>query len=307
LIEAFEMKSQHNHLSLLLLAFIVMSGNALAQTESGNADEELKIAALEALISAPPERALPIVQRVMAGDHGDEVKERALFILSQIDAPQAQTILLDTARTASGELQHEAIRMIGIGGDAATLANLREIYEDGDKEVKESVLEAFLIADDAASILEIASATDDREAFEEAVETLGAMGALDELRTLRERVGNSEELVEAYAIAGDYETLREMALDNSDPEIQEEAIEGLGIVGGPEVNQTLMEIYRNAQNDRAREASLEGMLISGHSEGVLQLFRESQDAAEKRELLETLVIMDSEAAMQVIDETLGGN
>ena len=285
----------------LLTIGLAFFANAYSQSEVSEVsavDEELKIAAVEALMSAPSEQALPIVRRVMTGDHSDEVKERALFILSQIDEPEAQAILLDTARNGSGELQHEAIRMIGIGGDEAALASLKEVYAAGDTDVKESVLEAYLIADDAAAVMEVASTTDDPEAFEEAVEILGAMGALEELRTLRELVGNSEEIVEAYAIAGDYESLREMALDPGDPDIQEEAIESLGIVGGPEVNATLMEIYRGASSDNIREAALEGMLFSDYDEGVLILFRESTDSEEKRELLEMLVMMDSDAAMQ---------
>lgn len=275
--------------------------------QSNSDDEELKIAAIEALISAPSERALPIVNRVMAGNHSDEIKERALFILSQIDDPEALRILLEAAKNASGELQEEAIRMVGIGGDDEALASLRDIYANGDADVKESVLEAYLIADDYQSVYEIALSSTDAEEFEEAVEMLGAMGALDQLRELRENRGNSEVLVEAAAIAGDFESLRAMALDDGDPEIQEEAIEGLGIVGGAQVNETLMEIYRGAASENVREAALEGMLISGYDEGVLTLFRESQDSAEKRELLEMLVMMDSDAAMQIIDETLGDN
>lgn len=290
--------------TILLILVFALQSTVFAQSNEDDDNEELKIAAVEALMSAPPERALPIVQKVMAGNHSDEVKERALFILSQIDAPEAQVILLETARNAEGDLQHEAIRMIAISGDEQTLRNLKEIYASGDSEVKESVLEAYLIAGDTTSVYEIASTTQDPEEFEEAVEMLGAMGALDELRQLRESAGNSEVLVEAYAIAGDYESLRAMALDPSDPDIQEEAIQALGIVGGPEVDATLMEIYRSADSEDVREVALEGMLISGYDEGVLQLFRESQSSDEKRELLEMLVIMDSDAAMQVIDETL---
>ncbi len=293
--------------TLFPLILIASISTAFAQTNDADENEELKIAAVEALMSAPPERVLPIVQRVMAGSHSDEVKERALFILSQIDDPAAQEILLETARNGSGDLQHEAIRMIGIGGDEQTLNSLKEIYAAGDDEVKESVLDAYLIADDVGSIFAIASTTQDPDEFEEAVEMLGAMGALDELRRLRESAGNSEILVKAYAIAGDYESLRAMALDASDPEIQEEAIQGLGIVGGPEVNATLMEIYRGTDSEDVKEAALDGMLISDYDEGVLELFRESQDSDEKRDLLKMLVRMDSDAAMQVIDETLGGN
>ncbi|MFT5499969.1 MAG: HEAT repeat protein [Woeseiaceae bacterium] len=301
------MKSQAR-ISISLVALVAVScmSTAFAQTDEEDANEELKIAAVEALMSAPPERALPIVEKVLAGDHSDDVKERALFILSQIDRPEAQKILLETARTSSGGLQEEAIRMVGIGGDVDALAELKEVYRVGDVGVKESVLEAYMIADDVNAVYEVAVIATDAEEFEHAVEILGAMGATEELRKLRETVGNSGILVEAYAIAGDYESLRTMALDPSNPEIQEEAIQGLGIVGGPDVNATLLEIYRGTDSEDIREAALEGMLIADYDEGVVVLFRESQDAEEKRDLLEMLVIMDSDAAMEIIDETLGG-
>jgi hypothetical protein len=48
------------------------------------------------------------------------------------------------------------------------------------------------------------------------------------------------------------------------------------------------------------------MLISDYDDGVLQLFRDSQDANEKRELLRTLVNMDSDAVMEIIDSTFDG-
>jgi len=39
----------------------------------------------------------------------------------------------------------------------------------------------------------------------------------------------------------------------------------------------------------------------------LQLYRSSTSTAEKRELLETLVMMDSDQVMDIIDETLAGD
>ncbi len=286
--------------AMLLLAFSVQ---AVAQTDDS---EELKIAALEALISAPPERAMSVAGRVLAGDHSDDVKERALFILSQVDLPEAQQILLDTARNGDGEIRVEAIRMIGIGGNDETLASLTAIYSDGDEDVRDAVLEAYLIADDAESVLRLAENATTEDEFEAAVEILGAMDARDELRSLRSRVGMSESLIEAYAISGDSETLIEIASDNSDPEQQAEAIEALGIVGGDEVDAALVGIYRNAATDDIREAALDGMLISGHDAGVLELYRGSTDDAEKKELLEYLVIMDSDEVWDLIDAALEG-
>ena len=123
---------------------------------------------------------------------------------------------------------------------------------------------------------------------------------------LRDREGNSETLIHAYAISGDVESLRVMALDSSDPEKQTQAIQGLGIVGGSEVSATLLEIYRGTESSDVKEAALRGMMVAGDEERVVELFRASQDAKEKRKLLQMLVVMDSDAAMQIIDEALDG-
>ena len=261
----------------LILALIALTATAtsFAQSDpaqSADAAEELKLAALEALMAAPSDRALPLVTKVLAGNHSDEVKSRALFILSQIDDPQAQAQLLDVARQGSGEVREEAIRMIGIGGDPATLAQLTELYSSGDAEVRHAVLEAYLIAGDSDAVYQIAAAADNEEDFSAAVEMLGAMGANDKLRMLRDKVGFSESLIEAYAISGDVESLRALARDASNPQQQEHAIEGL--------------------------------MIAGDDEGLLGLYRATDDLEQKRMLLEALSIVGSDVLLDLIDEAL---
>lgn len=266
-------------LIIATVAFLAMSAS-LAQTEVSDVEdpsEALKIAALEALISAPPERALPLVIKVLDADNTDEVKERALFVLSQIDLPEAQTRLLDVARSGDSELSIEAVRMIGIGGNAEALAGLQDLYSSGDEDLREAVLEAYMIAGDVDAVHAVATNAADAEEFEAAVKMLGIMGAVDRLRALSESSGYTEELIQA-----------------------------MGIAGGDDVNATLMEIYRGAETDDTREAALEGMLISGYDDGVLQLYKESTDVNEKRDLLEMLAIMDSDAMMEVIDAALAG-
>ena len=163
---------------LTLLAAFTAS-IAFAQDDD---NEALKLTAMEALMAAPPERALPIARRVLEGDGSDELKERALFVLSQIDDPEATELLVDAARNGSGEFRAEAVRMIGIGGNADALAGLAEIYAAGDEDVREAVLEAYLIADDADAVYQIALNTDSPDEFGDAVEMLGAMGATEQLR-----------------------------------------------------------------------------------------------------------------------------
>jgi HEAT repeat protein len=286
---------------LLACALVAVATPGLAQDDDS---DDLKFAAIEALITAPPERAMPIVQRVLASDASDELKSRALFVLSQMGTPEAQALLVDTASNSSGELQQEAIRMIGIGGNDDTLAELAGLYASGDPEVRDAVLDAYLIAGDEDAVYRIAIGAEDPEAFEQAVEMLGAMGATDKLRELREQRGVSDALIEAYLIAGDLESLELLAADGSDPAKQLEAIEALGAAGGSEAGPKLAGIYRTTDSDDVRESALEGILISGNDEVMLELFRAADDPAEKRKILELLVIMDSDAVWDVIDQTL---
>lgn len=288
----------------LVLGFLLAT-SVVAQDVPKSDNDILIEAAVEALITAPPERALPIAQKVLNGDHSDSVKEKALFVLSQIDDPEAQATVLKFATTSDGELQEEAIRMIGIGGNKDALAQLRQVYEGGDTDAREAVLEALMIADDKETVFEIAL-TAQGDDYENAVEMLGVMNANQELRELRSQRGASEELIEAAAISGDFEALREIAASGDNPELRAEAIEAMGIVGGDEVGAELVRIYRNTTDEDVREAALGGLFISGDDTAIMELYKASDDPSEKKELLERLVIMDSDAAWEAIDAALEG-
>jgi HEAT repeat protein len=293
-------------LILMLLAIFAASSSTAQSSNTESDDEELKMAALEALMAAPSDRALPIVIRVIEGNGSDEMKESALFILSQIDHPDASAYLTNLAQSGTGELRLDTIRMIGInGGDA--LNELSAIYASGDSDVREAVLEAYLIAGNVEGIYDIAINAENNNDFEEAVQMLGAMGAHDELKMIRDSVGVSDAIIEAYIISGDADALRELALDSSDLEQQANAIEALGIVGADDAEALLMQAYRDSDSELIKEAALDGLLIGDFDDGVLQLYRSSTSTSEKRELLERLVIMDSDQVMDIIDETLAGD
>ncbi len=293
---------------LILIFFALIAANsAIAQDGDDLRDDEaLKMVALEALMSAPSERALPIVIRVLEGTGSDEMKEAALFILSQIDDPEASAQLLKMAQSASGELRLDAIRMIGIsGGDAVD--SLAAIFSSGDSDVREAVLEAYMIAGNSQGLYNIAINAENNDDFEAAVEMLGAMGATDELSKIRESSGVSDAIITAYIISDDADAIRELALDGSDLEQQANAIEALGIVGADDAEALLTQIYRDSESEFIKEAALDGLLIGDFDDSVLQLYRSSTSTAEKRELLQRLVMMDSDQVMDIIDETLAGD
>ena len=53
-----------------------------------------------------------------------------------------------------------------------------------------------------------------------------------------------------------------------------------------------------------RDAALHGLMIAGDDEVMLELYRQSQDPAEKRQLMQVLVATGSDLMLEVIDEAL---
>lgn len=267
-------------------------------------EESLALAALEGLVAQPSERSLPILQRVLKGTQSTLVKERALFVVSQIDKPEAHQILLDYARTPQNPLRGEAIRMIGIGGKAATLSALKEIYDTGDARIKREVLQAWLIAGRKSEVYQVAAnAQNDAEAAN-AVRILSAMGAVDELRKLGDQRKHSRGLLEAYAVAGDLASLRKIADGNGEMHLRAEAVRRIGIIHSEASRVALRELYANAPSREIRDAALQGMLIGNDQQGVLELYRVARTPDEKRALLRTLSVMGGDAALAAIDAAL---
>lgn len=292
---------------ILLIAGLLTTAAVAQDSDAQREKEELQMIALEALIHVPEERALPAVKKLLASGGSDELMESAMFVLGQMDHPDAAAALVSYAKTGSGDAQEEAIRMIGINGDDEAMAALSEIYANGDENAREAVLEAYLIADDVDAVFAIAMAATDEDDYEEAVETLAVMDAHDQLAQLRVAKGSSEALIDAYIISDNYEELEKLARDGSDPDVQAEAIEALGIVDGPNAEAVLVDIYKASDDEDVREAALDGLFIGDFDAAILELYRSSNSMSEKGDLLEALVIMDSDLAMDVIDSALAGD
>jgi HEAT repeat protein len=292
--------------TILIALLLVASSTTFAQKRQPTEQEALALAAMEGLMQQSPERALPIIKKVLAGTQTTLVKQRALFVLSQIDGPEAEEILIQTSRSSDAALRGEAIRSIGIGGHDKSLAALLDIYKAGDTDVKEEVLQAWLIADRKEEVYQAALNAKSEEEAADAIQILGAMGAVEELRKLGDRPNASRKLVDAYAISGDLASLRKIAESGAEPSVRAEAVQKIGIIGNDAARSTLREIYSRSTDAEIKEAALQGLLIADDEKGVLALYRAATTTEEKRALLRTLTMMDGDAALEAIDAALEG-
>ena len=151
-------------------------------------DEGIAEIAVEGLMNAPPERALPLLKKVLQSQHSNEVKKRALFVLSQIDEDAALDAVVDVAKTSNDkELREDAIRMLGVSGEDRAIKRLREMYTaNADATEKRAIVQAWLTADRKDLVLEAARNEADPNVRREAIEALGAMEASEELEQLFE-------------------------------------------------------------------------------------------------------------------------
>jgi len=275
-----------------------------AAERAPNADEELALAAMEGLMAQPPERALPIIKKVLAGSQTPLVKQRALFVLSQIDSPEAREILAQMARSSDAAMRGEAIRSIGIGGDPKSLDSLLAIYNAGGPDVKEEVLQAWMIAGRKDLVYQAALKAKTEEEATKAIHMLAVMGATDELRKLGDKPNASRGLLDAYAMSGDLASLRKIAEGTGDRSLRIEAVRRIGMIASDEARAALRELYTRSTDAEFKEAALQGMLMADDEQGVLTLYRAAKTSDEKRALLRILTMMDGDAALQAIDAAL---
>jgi HEAT repeat protein len=299
--------------AIATLVALLMVGTTFAQTpqkskpaaeQPPNADEELALAAMEGLMAQAPERALPIIKKVLAGSQTKLVKQRALFVLSQIDSPEARDILVQTARSTDAGMRGEAIRSIGIGGNPKALDDLQAIYNAGGPDVKGEVLQAWLIAGHKEAVYNVALSAKTEQEANEAIRLLGVMGASDELRKLGDRPNAASGLVEAYALSGDLASLRKIAEGSGDRSVRIDAVRKIGLIDSDAARAALREIYSRSTDADMKDAALQGMLIVGDDQGVLALYKSAKTTEEKRTLLRTLTTMDGDVALQAIDAAL---
>lgn len=300
------------HLARTLSLALLLAGAAAhaapdaagAEKRMPTEDEELSIAALEGLMAQPSERALPILKKVLAGPQSTIVKRRTLFVLSQVDTPEAHDILMQTARSSNDELRGEAIRSIGISGNPQALDALQEIYKTGSAAVKKDILQAWMISGRKEAIYQAAANARTEEEAAEAIRMLGVLGASDELRRLGDRPNTSAGLLDAYAISGDLAGLRKIAEGNSDHSVRVDATRRIGIIQNDAARAALRDIYTRNTDAQIREAALQGLLIAQDDEGMLALYRAAKTTDEKRSLLRMLSMMDGDAALKAIDAQL---
>jgi HEAT repeat protein len=273
-------------------------------------NEDEKLIALTSLMHSDPDKAIPILEKVLQGNGSFELKDKALFVLAQSKSEKAQQILLNVAKgNSQPELQARAIKWLAIGGGGRNSQALQEIYaSSSNPEVKSSIIKSFLLNHDTAAVFKIAQQEKSPELREQAIKQLGIMHATAELRQLYKAGGldadSKDALLKAMSIGGDVDSLIEVAKTETDPNVRARAIKGLGISGGQPAVDALLAIYNSNADVETKKLVLRSLFIHQSAKEMVALARKETNPELRKELVRDLSIMHSPEATDYMLEIL---
>jgi hypothetical protein len=282
------------------------SGQPVA-VESG--DDELKLLAIQGLQQQAPERALPLLVKVINDVGSLRLKERALFVLSQSAAPEARATIEKVAIGANNpELQVKAVQYIAMSGQPGRVTVLNNLYATAsDIEVKRQVLRGFALAGDRQRVLTIAQGEKSPELRTEAVHQLGMLGARLELWQMYQKepaVEVKEVILNSLAISGATPRLVEIATSERNAGLRLHAVRHLGMVGGDSGADTLVSIYGKESDMQVRRAVIDALSFHGNGDVLVSLARKETNPELRRELVRRLSFVKSPATIEYLTEIL---
>jgi HEAT repeat protein len=261
-------------------------------------DEELKLLAIQSLMNSDPDRAVPLLEKIIQGNYPGKLKERALFVLAQNNSDKAQQILMSVAKMNSQpDLQKRAIRNIGMNGNSRNRAVLKEIYNSStDVGVKKTVFQAWLMCGCKEDVASLAHTEKNPELRREAIRFLGMMGGRAELLDFYKNspdVETREEAVGAMLMCGCSHELAEIVQTEKDPRVLDKAINTLGLIGGDESLSALTRLYGSQADLSAKKKVINALFLHGAGKDMVALARKETNPELKRELIQKMSIMNS--------------
>ena len=261
-------------------------------------DEELKMLALQSLLNTDPEKAIPLLDKIIQGNYSSKLKDKALFVLSQSGSDKAQQILMTLAKNnTQPDLQKRAIRYMGMNGNGRNRAVLKEIYNSStDLGVKKSVFQAWLMCGCKDDVAALAKTEKNPELRREAIRYLGMMGGRAELLEFYKNspdVETREEAVGAMLLCGCGHELAEIVQTEKDPRVLDKAINTLGLVGGDESLAALTKVYNSQADLSVKKKVINALFLHGAGKEMVALAKKETNPELKKSLIQKMSLMSS--------------
>jgi HEAT repeat protein len=262
------------------LEFEVRAQTGAPLSPAAEQDDELKLMALNNIMQADPDKALPILQKLLAGNGSPRLKGRALFVLTQSSSPEARKTLLDVARnSANPDLQLQAIRYIGTMRNSDARKELASIYtSSSDARVKQAIIRQLSI--------------------------IGAQDELWQLYQSDNSIENRQAILQSMHMRGNSSRLIEIARTEKDPRLRISAIRSLGMRPDTADSDVLVSIYQSDQNRDVRDAVINALFMQHNGKALVDLARNEKDPQMKMDLVKKMSLIHSKEVTDYMVELL---
>ena len=281
-----------------VLELQVRQSSGQAVRPEAEADEDLKLLAMQGLQHSAPEQVIPMIEKILQGTSSPRLKERALFVLAQSNSAPARQLLANVARgTSNPDLQRKAIQYLGVHGGSENRALLAQIYESStDVDIKRRILRSFGVAGDRTRVLAAATSETTPELRAEAVQQLGVMGAQDELWQLYQKESSADikkRIMQAMFVGGGATRLIDLANTEQNPELRRTAIRNLGLMGSTRTSDALLAIYNKEKDLDNKKAVINAFFLQNNGDQLVAIARKETDLQLRKEIVGRLSTMGS--------------
>jgi tetratricopeptide (TPR) repeat protein len=225
------------------------AGQAVSPASESN--DDLKLIAINGLMQADPERAVPLLEGVIKSASAPKLKDRAMFVLTQSGSPRAQQVLADYAKGAANpDMQMRAIRYIGMIGTPAAQQQLAGIYNSSsDMDVKKEIMRSLFMAGASDRLLDLARNEKDPALRAEAIRELSMArgtqtGTLTSLYVASGDQQSKKEIANALFRRGEAKELVDLARKEKDPAIKKIMVELLSRMENKEATDYMLELLK---------------------------------------------------------------
>lgn len=231
----------------------VRAANGQPVSPENQADEDLKLYAINALSNSDADRAVPLLEGLLGNPKmSPRLKERALFVLAQSRSDKAHEIVGRYAKGGSNpDLQLTAVQYLGTYRSAESRQLLSEVYSSvSDANVKRAVLRSFEMSRDIDHLAAIAKSEQNMELRREAVRQLGNIRQDQAVTSLVAIYGSEtdrnikSEILNSLANEGAIKPMIECARKEKDPELKRIAVRRLGETKSKEALDFIEELLK---------------------------------------------------------------
>jgi HEAT repeat protein len=216
---------------------------------SQEANEDLKLMAINGLMNADPERAIPLLDGLLKGASSPQLKDRAMFVLTQNKSSQARAVLVQFAKGAGNpDLQERAVRYIGMTGTPESRQELVGVYAaTNNVNVKKAILRALNNPSASDTLFDIAKNEKNPDLRRTALRQLAFTGSpaqAAQLYASEQSPENKEEIINGLFAHGDAKTMVDLARKESDPERKKYIVSRLTNMHSKESTDYMMELLK---------------------------------------------------------------